>query len=121
DEPIHDIYVMGFQEIEMTAQSLVKKETILRDVWERVLKGVFKFSEMYSQLCCFQMVGLLLCIYIKNEHLQHLTNLTHQFMKEGFHGNLGNKGCISVRFDLYNRSFCFINLHLEAHSNKLQE
>lgn len=120
-KPQHDLYVMGLQEIEMTARSLVSEQTDARHNWELVLKSAFNYDQNFTQIFCHQMVGLMLCVYCRTEHVEHVTNMKHCIERTGFKGNLGNKGAIAVRFELYGTKFCFINFHLEAHSHNLLE
>lgn len=44
----------------------------------------------YYCVCRFQLVGIFLAIFVATKHEQNLTNVYHNFQREGFVG-LGNK------------------------------
>ncbi|KAL0489635.1 synaptojanin [Acrasis kona] len=114
-----DIYAIGLQEIDMSAKAMLKEETEQMWKWEHTLHAVFETTEnKYKQICMIQLVGICLVIFVRRDHSRCIRDLKHFIMREGFVG-LGNKGSIALRFDLFNRSFCFINMHLAAHQHNL--
>eukprot|EP01080_Neovahlkampfia_damariscottae_P003348 gene3348-5895_t len=114
-----DIYVIGFQEVDMSLYSIVKSQSKAMKTWDDHFSNHFspnKFKKIISQ----QLVGMYHIMYVKNEHFNGLSNFEWTQLGFGKVG-LGNKGCISYRFDLYGNSFCFINTHFESGKSKIEE
>jgi hypothetical protein len=114
-----DVYAIGLQEIDMSARAMLKEETEQMWKWEHTLHTVFETTQnKYKQICMIQLVGICLVVFVRREHFRGIKGLRHYIMREGFVG-LGNKGSIALRFDLFGSSFCFINMHLAAHTQNL--
>ncbi|KAL1521637.1 hypothetical protein AB1Y20_021295 [Prymnesium parvum] len=61
-----------------------------------------------------QLVGLLLCVLVKEEHIHGVRGVHCEMVRTGFSGLSGNKGALALRFMLHTTSLCFVNLHLPA-------
>ena len=73
----------------------------------------------YTEIAHQHMVGLYQSIYCKSQHHQHITNIHTQQISTGYRGLTGNKGSVSISFQLYNTHICCINVHLPAHQSYL--
>lgn len=63
-----------------------------------------------------QLVGILLCVYVKRE-LQSdgtIANVQTGIIPAGIMGVMGNKGGVAVRFSVCESTFCVVNSHLNA-------
>lgn len=77
------------------------------------------------------MVGVFLAIYIKEELVPYMSNLSADLVPcgtpnaqwliyliiAGVMGKIGNKGAVAIRFSLYGTGFCFVCSHLAAGSS----
>nr|GMD21813.1 type IV inositol polyphosphate 5-phosphatase 9 [Ipomoea batatas] len=61
-----------------------------------------------------QMVGILISVWIRNDHRLFVRNPSVSCVGCGIMGCLGNKGAVSVRFRLHETSFCFVCSHLAS-------
>ena len=59
-------------------------------------------------------------IYIKTDLLPHVEGLLSASEGTGILGMMGNKGGVSIRFKLYNSTFCFVCSHLAAHNKNVK-
>ena len=56
-------------------------------------------------------------MYCLRRHLPYLRKVETQYTRLSLGGYLGFKGAVSVRFDLYGVSYCFVDAHLSAHDH----
>jgi phosphatidylinositol-bisphosphatase len=61
------------------------------------------------------MVGLLICVFVKNPHKSRVSYVHGAQVGVGVMGMLGNKGGVSIRLQFYDSSLCFVCTHLAAH------
>ncbi|KAL4189027.1 hypothetical protein AMTRI_Chr08g163460 [Amborella trichopoda] len=61
-----------------------------------------------------QMVGIFLCVWVRNELNQHITNLKVSCVGRGLMGYMGNKGSVSISMTLHQTTFCFVCTHLTS-------
>jgi phosphatidylinositol-bisphosphatase len=115
-----DVYAIGLQEIDMSATAMLKEETDQGLAWDALLMNTFdpkKYEKVFSR----QLVGIYNCVFVKRQHLDYLTDLKVDSVSVGVMGLIGNKGAISIRFQLYESSFCFTCAHLTAHQGKIEQ
>ncbi|CAH0751323.1 unnamed protein product [Diatraea saccharalis] len=65
--------------------------------------------------------GLVLLVYTQMKHVMHLRDIEAQYTKTGLGGMWGNKGAVSIRFNIYGCSVCLVNCHLTAHEHLLAD
>jgi inositol polyphosphate 5-phosphatase INPP5B/F len=78
----------------------------------------------YVMLCCKQLVGLLLCVFVRRPLVEHVSNVQVASTATGALGSVGNKGGVALSMTLHMTKFCFITAHLAAgqnHVNKRNE
>ncbi|KAL3628591.1 hypothetical protein CASFOL_027637 [Castilleja foliolosa] len=61
-----------------------------------------------------QMVGIFLCVWVREDLYEHITSLKVSCVGRGIMGYLGNKGSISISMILHQTSFCFVCTHLAS-------
>ena len=73
-----DIYVLGFQElVELSAKQVIKTDGNERVAWEQLILKTLNSgnSNRYVLLRSEQLVGACLCVFVKPEHVEHITNV----------------------------------------------
>lgn len=68
----------------------------------------------YVILRHYQLVGILLSIFVKEDSVTDFRDVETEVSKSGFKGIAGNKGAVVIRFNYHQSSFCFICAHLAA-------
>ncbi|KAF3334013.1 type I inositol 1,4,5-trisphosphate 5-phosphatase CVP2-like protein [Carex littledalei] len=61
-----------------------------------------------------QMVGVFLCVWVREELMRHITSVKVSCVGRGIMGYMGNKGSISVSMTLQKTTFCFVCTHLAS-------
>ena len=112
-EALADVYVIGLQEVPYDPGSLILDYYIRNDPWSKRLM-LFLSSKGIVVFASARMMGLLLLVAAKPLHLPHLREVRSTYTRTALYGLLGTKGAVSVRFDLYGESFCFVNNHFIA-------
>ncbi|KAI8385673.1 Endonuclease/exonuclease/phosphatase [Blakeslea trispora] len=140
-----DIIVVGIQEIvdleskKQTARSLFTRKKIDLNETEDALSHRYKLwhdyliriiSENYGYhnytvLKTDQMVGLFSCIFVRTNDLNRVFDVESTSVKTGLKvmnkSIHGNKGGIAIRFVFDHSSLCFVNCHLAAGQNHVQQ
>jgi CRP-like cAMP-binding protein len=65
------------------------------------------------------LVGIFQIIYVKKDLTSHVRGAQGCTVGLGVLGMLGNKGAVSLRFQIFETTFCFICSHLAAHRENL--
>jgi len=131
DENKPNIVVVGFQEVvELKVENIVfsdskvKKQT---SYWsDRILAHLNSSSEAssssYEILRHHYLVGLLMIIFVEKDLRKLISyELDNNEAVGGQFDNLGNKGGVSIRFNICDTSLCFVCSHLEAHRENVGE
>lgn len=119
DHHLPDIYAIGLQEVNVQPQQQVLG-LFKEDPWTDKAKNLLKDFD-YVLIKSEQMQGLLISIFVRRQHVPHLRDIEPEFTRTGFGGIWGNKGAVSVRFNLYGCALCFVVAHLAAHDHHLDE
>lgn len=132
-----DIVAFGLQELDMSANSIIKQETSRAQPWidhienqlnystKKTLKSLYgenyemKDEEKYVLIQSKQLCGVLLAIYVRKEHVEHVKDIVTVIRVTGILGMMGNKGGIATRFQIYDSTFCIINSHFNAHQTNV--
>ncbi|XP_071724182.1 type IV inositol polyphosphate 5-phosphatase 9 [Rutidosis leptorrhynchoides] len=113
-----DIYVLGFQEIvplrasnvlgSENNKTLSKWNSLIREVLNKKLHQDFKY------IISKQMVGIMISVWVRSHLRPFIRDPSVSCVGCGIMGCLGNKGSVSVRFQLHETSFCFVCSHLAS-------
>ncbi|CAI0472589.1 unnamed protein product, partial [Linum tenue] len=68
----------------------------------------------YRLMVSKQMVGIFLCVWVRADLNEHISNLKVSCVCRGIMGYLGNKGSISISMTIYQTTFCFVCTHLAS-------
>jgi hypothetical protein len=112
-----DIFVFGFQELDLSKENFLFNNSTMEQEWSRQIEAGFHQGHSYVQIISKRLVGVLLMIYATAEVGAHIRNLSYDTQGTGIFGSMGNKGAVSVRFDLHSTSCCFVVSHLAAHDD----
>lgn len=121
DEDPPDLFVLGFQELDLTADSFLKKELPREEEWLlKVTKKGLHPKGQYTKVKSIRLVGILLMIFIENKHWRHVQEVYAESVATGIMGLMGNKGGVAIRLKIHNTTFCFVNSHLKAHLEEVE-
>uniref|UniRef100_A0A8C3PUZ7 Synaptojanin-2 n=1 Tax=Chrysolophus pictus TaxID=9089 RepID=A0A8C3PUZ7_CHRPC len=117
-----DIFAVGFEEmVELSAGNIVNASTTNRKMWGEQLQKAISRTHRYIQLTSAQLVGVCLFIFVRPYHVPFIRDVAIDTVKTGMGGKTGNKGAVSIRFQFYSTSFCFICSHLTAGQTQVKE
>lgn len=117
-----DVFVLGLQEVDRRAEAYMYNVSAREQLWNEAVKSAFanKYNkEEYKIVASKSLVGLLIIVVVKGEHIPHIGNISQASASCGIMGIVGNKGAVGIRFKIYNDYVCFVNCHLAAHPNQV--
>jgi hypothetical protein len=112
------VVAVGFQEIvDLNAVNVAvdSKASQRSSLWQETISRTLKTRGSYTLLASVHLVGMLLCVYVSAPHVAGVSNIHTSTAGVGVMGVLGNKGGVSVRFQLNDSTFCFVCAHFAAH------
>ncbi|CAL9248985.1 unnamed protein product [Arabidopsis halleri] len=130
-----DIYVLGFQEVvplrasnvlgtdnnkvstkwnSLIREALNKEAKPHRDKGLSESKGINGISQEFRCIISKQMVGILITVWVRGDLWPYIRHPSVSCVGCGIMGCLGNKGSVSVRFQLHETTFCFVCSHLAS-------
>ena len=80
-----------------------------------IAEGISKQFQSLSRVKLVRLVGMMLVVYVKETHLQHVKDIQSEHVGTGIMGKLGNKGGVGVSLRFHASELCFVNSHLAAH------
>ncbi|XP_061195086.1 inositol polyphosphate 5-phosphatase OCRL-like [Saccostrea echinata] len=117
-----DIYVIGFQELDLSNQAYVFSDSVKEEQWNNAVRKSLPGKVRYRKVKLIRMVGIMLLVYVKDSLAPdvppHLIDADS--VPTGIMGIMGNKGGVGVRMTLHNTSLCFVNTHLAAHQEEYE-
>ncbi|KAK3580413.1 hypothetical protein CHS0354_012436 [Potamilus streckersoni] len=119
DKDPPDIYAIGFQELDLSSQALIFTESVKEDEWQRAVQPCLHPKARYRKVKSIRLVGVLLIVFIKTEHVDDVSLIDTDSVPTGILGIMGNKGGVGIRFTIQNTSLCFVNSHLAAHQEEI--
>ncbi len=121
-----DVYAIGFQEIvDLNVVNVGldgSKSAERAEVWKKCIEDTlnsYHSDTAYKLLMEKHLVGVLLCVFIKQSLFPKVVDVRGIDVAVGFGGIMGNKGGVSIRMNLYDTSICFVCSHLSAHQDKV--
>ena len=95
-------------------------ESVKEDEWLRAVNKSLHPGTDYMLVKHVRLVGMMLIVYVKTAHLEHVSNVSVDTVGTGIMGKLGNKGGVSIRFTFHSTNVCVVNSHLAAHMEELE-
>lgn len=118
-EDAPDIYAIGLQEIDMSADTILRSETKPDYNWvAKILEGVHP-GDIYEELTTIRLVGMMLTIVVKRSLRGSISKICQSMVGTGTL-RFGNKGGVGVSFQLNETFICFVNSHLAAHVQEFE-
>ncbi|SCV05720.1 LANO_0H13696g1_1 [Lachancea nothofagi CBS 11611] len=118
-----DVVVLGMQEvIELSAGSILNADYSKSSFWQTIVNDCLnQYNDKYLLLRAEQMSSLLILFFVKSDKVNNVKQVEGASKKTGLGGMTGNKGAVSIRFNYGSTSFCFVNAHLAAGANNVDE
>lgn len=121
-----DIVALGFQEVvDLNAVNVVVNSNPSAQrsaAWEEVLLTALNQhlaagggDRQYKILKERHLVGILLLVFVRLDHVDHVRDQDGATAGVGIMGVMGNKGGAAIRLMFYGSSLCFCCAHLAAH------
>ena len=108
--------------VPLTAQQMLLASSEEFAAWDAaILRTLGMYGETYVPLRQVQLFGSALLMYAKPSLLPHIRRVEGATKKTGFRGMSGNKGGVSVRFDLFDTSVCVVGAHFAAGAGNTEE
>ncbi|XP_078372511.1 inositol polyphosphate 5-phosphatase OCRL-like isoform X3 [Oculina patagonica] len=115
-----DVFSLGFQELDLSAETLLKNVTPREDEWLKMAEQGLHPKAQYTKVKTIRLVGILLMVFVKNKYLPYVTEVDAETVATGIMGLMGNKGGVAIRMQIHNTSICFVNSHLAAHTEEFE-
>lgn len=121
-----DIVAVGFQEmVDLNAVNVTveTKSQQRSQFWVERIRATLNQPQFtrndpsrgYTFLMQRYLVGLLVCVFVRNPHKARVKYVHSDSVGVGVMGMLGNKGGVSLRLQFYDSTICIICAHLAAH------
>jgi len=116
-----DILLLGLQEVNSQPQNMLTDNLLAgEDPWTSSLRT--RLAPLgYMKVRSVRLMGIVLSFFCLEKHLGFMRGLETQYTRLGYGGYWGNKGCVSVRFQIYGVKIAVINCHLAAHEEYNQD
>lgn len=121
-DPVPDVYVVGLQEmVDLKAGNLIKDNAMNKPWEDKIIQTLSENqkSKKYQLVASKHMVGVALFVFASRDILGHVSDVQTDTVGVGVMGVGGNKGAVSIRFQLYDSQLCFVCAHLAAHMNQV--
>jgi len=131
-----DLIFVGLQEVDMSAAAVLKEQTEALTIWDGILSNALNSRDLqdpseegngsaqrpeYVRVCSKQLVGLYSALFVKRTYNRPDVIKDVRACAAGVGVmQLGNKGAVSIRLELYKSTFCFVNSHLAPHMNNVE-
>ncbi|PAA54918.1 hypothetical protein BOX15_Mlig026163g1 [Macrostomum lignano] len=124
DQRAPDIYALGFQELDMSPLSntmtYITQRSDREEKWIRLCQRCFPSSHCYSIVKTVRLLSTFLLVAAKDSLRNDIHSIRFGTQATGLMGFGPNKGGTAVRFQLGDTQFTFVNCHLAAGEDKLE-
>ena len=104
--------------VALNSNNTLQRSQFWQDKIEDCLKSIT--DTRYTLIMTKHLVGLLLCVYVKESLHGHIKDVRSCSTGVGIMGMMGNKGAVVVRFNLHSTSICVVCAHLAAARENIQ-
>ncbi|KAF9156874.1 hypothetical protein BG015_011524 [Linnemannia schmuckeri] len=112
-----DIYVLCFQELDLSAEAYIVFDGAKEEEWTRAIAE--SLGSGYQKVTSKQLVGLLIVMFAAVDQAKHIKEVTAHSAGVGIMNILANKGGVSIRIRYKDSYLCFVGSHLAADTNQV--
>ncbi|GAA6016682.1 hypothetical protein JCM10207_000146 [Rhodosporidiobolus poonsookiae] len=119
-----DVLVFGFQELDLTAEALLRYTPYREEVWRKAIEEALdkrEGGEKYEKLHSRQLVGVLLLVYVRTAVREHISEVSSTSLATGLMGLVANKGGVAIRLRYKDTPLTFVNSHLAAFTQNVAQ
>ncbi|KAF9928423.1 hypothetical protein FBU30_002381 [Linnemannia zychae] len=116
-EPQPDIYVLCFQELDLSPEAYIVFDGSKEEEWARAIAD--SLGTGYKKIVSKQLIGLLIVMFAAVDQVKHISEVTAHSAGVGIMNVLGNKGGVSIRIRYKDSYLCFVGSHLAADTNQI--
>ncbi|CAO3665848.1 unnamed protein product [Umbelopsis ramanniana] len=117
-----DIYIIGLQEMDLSTEAYLWTDPTRENAWcDAVMGGLGNRAQRYRKVASQQLVSMLIIVLAKETLSGHISEISTTYTGVGILGMMGNKGCVSVRFRLFDSYICALSSHLAAFMNQTEK
>ncbi|XP_029468836.1 inositol polyphosphate 5-phosphatase K isoform X2 [Rhinatrema bivittatum] len=114
-----DMYVIGLQEVNCKITTLLSG-LVFEDPWSLFFMDILA-PLGYVKISSIRMQGLILLVFVKHRHIPFVQDIHTNYTRTGLYGYWGNKGGVTIRMSVYGHMVCFMNCHLPAHMENVNQ
>lgn len=115
-----DIYIIGFQELDLSKNAYIFTDSVREDEWYKKIRNSLHSKAQYIRLKLVRLVGMMLVVFARTNIRKNIRGVRAGTIGTGIMGMMGNKGGVAVRFQLHDTTLCFVNSHLAAHTEEYE-
>lgn len=108
-----DMYVLGFQELDLTKDAYIYANSNLERQWLLKIEQTIG-TRNYFKVKSVRLAGIMLCIYVKSSRMKYIKDVNFATVGTGLMNQFGNKGGACVSMQIQDTSICIISSHLAA-------
>eukprot|EP00808_Paulinella_micropora_P022815 g77564.t1 len=119
--PLADVIAIALQEVvELNIRNILFTDHDLAEVWAWKLHAALQGRYRLMARC--HLVGVCTLLFVREQLVPHVHEVRTATLGLGLGAlRLGNKSCAAIRLVVARTSICFVNAHLAAHTECVQE
>ncbi|GAA5962330.1 hypothetical protein JCM21900_003091 [Sporobolomyces salmonicolor] len=119
---IAEILVFSFQELDLSAEAMLRYTPYREEAWREAIEAAMGDRRaVYEKLHSRQLVGALILIYVRRDVREHITTVSSNSFATGLMGLMANKGVVGARFRYKDTPLTFLNSHLAAFTQNVNQ
>ncbi|KAH8550863.1 Endonuclease/exonuclease/phosphatase, partial [Umbelopsis sp. PMI_123] len=107
--------------IDLSTEAYIMYDPTRENAWcYAVMGGLGNRAQKYRKVASQQLVSMLIIVLAKESLTEYISEISATYTGVGLLGMMGNKGCVSVRFRLFDSYICTLSSHLAAFMNQVE-